>query len=242
VTDLRIVIAGQSVDAHLADSPTARDLADQLPITLSFRDLNGVEKIAKLPRPLTTDGVPEGDDPDIADVGYYAPSQDLVLYYGDVGYWNGIVRIGRFDSTTCRSWKISPTASMSRLKSSDAQEEGTEMRRMILSWPLCSPPPCAGTVEARPVRRRRQRYADLARRDATCHTRSGRNVYRAGQCQGIVRSERRPPIQLGPGVIHPVRTHRLAHPSGRTDPWSSSREAAGCRNGVARNRTSGPAM
>ena len=23
---------------------------------------------------------------------------DLVLYYGDVGYWNGIVRIGRFDS------------------------------------------------------------------------------------------------------------------------------------------------
>ena len=98
MTDLRIVIAGQSVDAHLADSPTARDLADQLPITLSFRDLNRVEKIAKLPRPLSTDGVPEGDDPDIADVGYYAPSQDLVLYYGDVGYWNGIVRIGRFDS------------------------------------------------------------------------------------------------------------------------------------------------
>ena len=98
MTDLRIVIAGQSVDAHLADSPTARDLADQLPITLSFRDLNRVEKIAKLPRPLTTDGAPEGDDPDIADVRYYAPSQDLVLYYGDVGYWNGIVRIGRFVS------------------------------------------------------------------------------------------------------------------------------------------------
>ena len=98
MTDLRIVIAGQSVDAHLADSPPARDLADQLPITLSFRDLNRVEKIAKLPRPLTTDGAPEGDDPDIADVRYYAPSQDLVLYYGDVGYWNGIVRIGRFDS------------------------------------------------------------------------------------------------------------------------------------------------
>jgi hypothetical protein len=26
-----------------------------------------------------------------------APSNDLVLYYGDVGYWNGIVRIGRLD-------------------------------------------------------------------------------------------------------------------------------------------------
>jgi hypothetical protein len=53
---------------------------------LPFRDLNRVEKIAKLARPLTTDGVPEGGDPEIADIGYYAPSQDLVLYYGDVGH------------------------------------------------------------------------------------------------------------------------------------------------------------
>jgi len=42
------------------------------------------------------DGVPAGDDPDINDIGYYAPSRSLVFYYGDVGYWNGIVRIGRF--------------------------------------------------------------------------------------------------------------------------------------------------
>ena len=34
-------------------------------------------------------------DPDINDIGYYAPSDDLVFYYGDVGYFNGIVRIGR---------------------------------------------------------------------------------------------------------------------------------------------------
>jgi hypothetical protein len=29
----------------------------------------------------------------------YAPSGNLVCYCGDVGYWNGIVRIGRFDTT-----------------------------------------------------------------------------------------------------------------------------------------------
>jgi hypothetical protein len=98
VTTLRMVIGGQQVYAELADNPTARDLVHQLPIILSFRDLNRVEKIAKLPQPLTTDGAPEGDDPEIADIGYYAPTQDLVLYYGEVGYWNGIVRIGRFDS------------------------------------------------------------------------------------------------------------------------------------------------
>ena len=44
-------------------------------------------------------GVPEGDDPNISDIGYYQPSGDLVFDYGDVGYWNGIVRIGRFDNT-----------------------------------------------------------------------------------------------------------------------------------------------
>jgi hypothetical protein len=32
----------------------------------------GVEKIAKLPRPLTVNGAPAGADPDINDIGYYA--------------------------------------------------------------------------------------------------------------------------------------------------------------------------
>ena len=98
MTDIRITIGDQTLTAQLADNPTARDLVDQLPLTLRFRDFNRVEKIAKLPRPLTMDGVPAGDDPEINDIGYYAPSGDLVLYYGDVGYFNGIVRIGRLDA------------------------------------------------------------------------------------------------------------------------------------------------
>ena len=96
--DIRLDIGGQRIAAQLADSPAAADLAAQLPISLSFRDLNAVEKIARLPQPLTMDGVPPGDDPEIGDIGYYAPSQNLVLYYGDVGYWDGIVRIGGFDT------------------------------------------------------------------------------------------------------------------------------------------------
>jgi hypothetical protein len=95
VTDVQITVNDQSFTAQLADNPAARDLVDQLPLTLRFRDFNRVEKIAKLPKPLTMEGVPAGDDPEINDIGYYAPSGDLVLYYGDVGYWNGIVRIGQ---------------------------------------------------------------------------------------------------------------------------------------------------
>jgi len=97
VTTIRIIVDNRSINAQLADNPTARDLDNQLPLTLTFRDFNQLEKIADLPRSLTTEGVPEGEDPDIADIGYYAPSNNLVLYYGDVGYWKGIVRIGRFN-------------------------------------------------------------------------------------------------------------------------------------------------
>jgi hypothetical protein len=98
-TPIKITIADTVITARLADNATARDLAAQLPLTLTFKDFNHVEKIAELPRPLSMHGVPAGADPDIRDVGYYAPSRDLVFYYGDVGYWNGIVRIGRFDTS-----------------------------------------------------------------------------------------------------------------------------------------------
>ena len=96
---IKITVGDTVVTARLADNATAHDLAAELPLTLTFKDFNQVEKIAKLPRSLSMDGVPAGDDPDIGDIGYYAPSGDLVFYYGDVGYWNGIVRIGRFDTS-----------------------------------------------------------------------------------------------------------------------------------------------
>jgi hypothetical protein len=96
---ITIAIADTVIAARLADNPTARDLAAQLPLTLTFKDFNEVEKIAKLPRPLSLDGAPAGSDPDIRDIGYYAPTGDLVFYYGDVGYFNGIVGVGRFDTT-----------------------------------------------------------------------------------------------------------------------------------------------
>ena len=98
-TPINIIIADTVIPARLADNATARDLTAQLPLTLTFKDFNQVEKIAKLPRPLSMDGAPAGSDPGIRDIGYYAPSGDLVFYYGDVGYFNGIVRIGRFDTT-----------------------------------------------------------------------------------------------------------------------------------------------
>ena len=95
-TPVRITVGDTVLSARLFDNSTANDLAAQLPLTLTFRDLNAVEKTAPLPRKLSVDGMPAGDDPHVGDIGYWAPDGDLVFYYGDVGYWTGIMRIGEF--------------------------------------------------------------------------------------------------------------------------------------------------
>ena len=96
-TSIMVTIGDTVLTGRLWDNPTSRDLIAQLPLTLTFRDFNGVEKIANLPRKLSMEGVPPGDDPVPGDIGYYEPSGVLVFYYDDVGYFTGIVRLGRFD-------------------------------------------------------------------------------------------------------------------------------------------------
>ena len=97
-TPIRITFGDTELTARLDDNATARDLAAQLPLTLTFRDHNNVEKTAPLARELSLDGAPEGHDPAAADIGYWAPDGDLVFYYdSDAPYFGGIVRIGEFD-------------------------------------------------------------------------------------------------------------------------------------------------
>jgi hypothetical protein len=94
---IRITIGDQQLGATLEDSAAARDLAAQLPLTIDMADHGGVEKTGPLPSPLSTEGQPEGADPEVGAVGYYAPGSDLVLYYGDQSYFPGIVFLGLLD-------------------------------------------------------------------------------------------------------------------------------------------------
>jgi len=41
-------------------------------------------------------------DPDVGDLGYYAPGNDLVRYYCDQSYFPGIVILGRLDGDAAR--------------------------------------------------------------------------------------------------------------------------------------------
>jgi hypothetical protein len=96
-TRVRITIGKTVLSAHLWDNATARSLIAQLPLTLSFRDFNGQEKVAHVPHALSMRGMPKSADPEQRDIGYFAPTQGLVFYYTNVGRFEGIARIGRFD-------------------------------------------------------------------------------------------------------------------------------------------------
>ncbi|MEJ3742677.1 cyclophilin-like fold protein [Actinomycetes bacterium KLBMP 9797] len=94
---IQITIGSQRFQATIFDSAAGSDLIAQLPLTIDMTDHGSVEKTGPLPAPLSLDGQPDGADPDVADVGYYAPGNDLVFYYGDQSYFPGIVILGRLD-------------------------------------------------------------------------------------------------------------------------------------------------
>jgi hypothetical protein len=94
---VHIAIGDQRFTATIFDSAAGRDLIAQLPLSIDMTDHGSVEKTGPLPAPLSLDGQPDGADPDVGDVGYYAPGNDLVLYYGNQSYYPGIVVLGRLD-------------------------------------------------------------------------------------------------------------------------------------------------
>jgi len=94
---IEIRVGDERFTAKVDDTPAGQDLVAQLPQTLQMSDHGGVEKTGPLASPLRLDGQPAGADPAVGDLGYYAPGNDLVLYYGNQSYYDGIVVIGRLD-------------------------------------------------------------------------------------------------------------------------------------------------
>jgi hypothetical protein len=91
---------GRRATATLADTPTARDFASQLPLTLDMHDLLSREKPGTLPRPLHPTG--EGKATyEAGDLGYWSPNHDLAIFYRHDGQTipdPGIVHLGRMQT------------------------------------------------------------------------------------------------------------------------------------------------
>lgn len=96
--NIKMTIAGQIIMATLEESHSARDFFAMLPLTLPLEDYASTEKIAYLPRKLTTQDAPKGIDPDAEDITYYAPWGNLAIFYRDFGYSTGLIKLGRIES------------------------------------------------------------------------------------------------------------------------------------------------
>jgi len=95
---IRLTGDGVVLTATMLDNATSRDFLALLPLTLTLRDYSQTEKVSDLPRQLSTDGAPEGHDPEIGDIAYYAPWGNLAIFYRDFGYSVGLVHLGTIDA------------------------------------------------------------------------------------------------------------------------------------------------
>lgn len=98
-TKIQVRMNEKTYTVTMFDNPAANELLEQLPLTLEFSDYNGQEKGAKAPAPLSIEGVPDSDRGHLNDFVYYKPNNSLVFCYTDIGKWNGIVRLGTFDTS-----------------------------------------------------------------------------------------------------------------------------------------------
>ena len=92
-----LVVHATAVTAGVTAS--ARDFASLLPATITLHDLGGREKAGPLPRELA-DGAGQSSYR-AGQLGYWAPSNDLAIYYREDGFTipdPGIVMIGEIDT------------------------------------------------------------------------------------------------------------------------------------------------
>jgi hypothetical protein len=94
---IRLEFNGTVMHATLEDNATARDFASLLPLTLMLNDFASTEKVADLPRRLSTNGAPPGSTPAACDIAYYAPWGNLALFYRGFAYSTGLVKLGVLD-------------------------------------------------------------------------------------------------------------------------------------------------
>lgn len=142
---LELIVAGVRTGAELYTNPVAGELAKMLPLELAFSDFNGVEKVASLDRALTLSGVSRAEEPHAGEIGYYAPTRNLVLYYDTPGRWTDLVRraVSIIRSTRCAPSRMAH-AFVSKSSQTDRPATSTAPRRAGLSAHRpqnCSLPP-----------------------------------------------------------------------------------------------------
>ncbi len=99
-TRVRFATGDAEIVVRVADNPTSRDLVSKLPLTLTFEEFSGQEKISYLPERLTTDGSP-GAAPRNGHLIYFEPWGNLGFFYNadpDAAVDDRVITIGTVES------------------------------------------------------------------------------------------------------------------------------------------------
>ncbi len=89
----------QTLNATLTDSPATRDFLALLPLTLTLEDYADTEKIAYLPKRLSSTGAPTGHEGIAGAITYYVPWGNLALFHKNFSYSSDLIKLGQFDGS-----------------------------------------------------------------------------------------------------------------------------------------------
>ena len=95
---IKIKIKDQELMAVMEDNPTTRDFLNMLPLTMSFKDFAGAEKISYPPSQLSTQDAPNGYTPKKGDITCYSQWGNLAVFYKDREYASGLIYMGHIES------------------------------------------------------------------------------------------------------------------------------------------------
>ena len=91
---VKMTFAGHEIVIDLLDNPMAQAFLNRLPMTLTFEDFNGNEKISYLQQKLSTAGGINAEETK-GDFCYYAPWGNLAVFYQGIGYSESLYYIVR---------------------------------------------------------------------------------------------------------------------------------------------------
>ena len=92
---IEIVVNGETATATLYNTPTGRDFASLLPLSLTLQDYADIERISDLPRRLSTAQAPEGMTPQAGDITFYAPWGNLAIFVEGRSWSRGLLPLGK---------------------------------------------------------------------------------------------------------------------------------------------------
>ena len=94
---IRVKANGKITVFELNNSPAARDLYAQLPLSIKVEDYSDNEKIFYPPKKLNTSDTPQANA-QAGTLAYYAPWGNVVMFYGSFGAAPGLFALGQVTS------------------------------------------------------------------------------------------------------------------------------------------------